>query len=266
MLSFKNINKINRYERNLVYGYVRRLQKVIKHQIPYIIDCICLLFFYEMDQFGKTKMDQFGYYSKFGAMNIMHTEYSSKFLYQWIFKCSPESVKGLVIGITDSTNPHWFLSHHEHHVAWTRTGLVFKTNYKPSQTDETEHYIRNYRTENRYRNRRNWILPNDEIIISIDIKEKLLEYVISRDGELQYEDMDIPIIFEKKNHKYRIAAYCRTEMNIELTAFKKIVRTSGKNYAYELILRQIERNEERQNWINKYLNKYYPIPGMIQDK
>ena len=265
-LPFKNIRKINTFEKNLVYGYVRRIQKSIEYQIPYVINAICLLFFYEMDQFGKTKVsddDDNKRCSIFGTMNIMHTEYSSNFLYQWKFKFGSKT-EGILIGITNSINVHWFESRYEHHIGLSSCGMVLKTNY-PSKTHPEEHYVGNYcipiaeefdLTHNNMRpNRKQCILPNDEIIISMDIKEKVMEYAIRSHGcrKFKYGMTDIPIIFERKDDKYRIAvAYlCETGMDIELIAFNKIVRTSGKIKAKEPILHQIIRNQ-RKNEIKHY--------------
>lgn len=267
-LCFKNIKKINNFEKNLVYGYVRIIQKLIEYQIPYVINGICLLFFYEMDQFGKTKVSNDDERIKkrcsiFGTMNIMHTEYSSNFLYQWKFKFGTKT-EGVLIGITNSTTVHWFESRYEHHIGLSSCGMILKTE-NPSKTCPEEHYVGNYCTpiaeefaltpNNTGPNRKQCILPNDEIIISMDVKEKLMEYAIRSHGcrKFKYGMTGIPIIFERKDDKYRIAvAYlCETGMDIELIAFNKIVRTSGKIKAKESILHQIIRNQ-RKNKIKHY--------------
>ena len=215
-LCFKNIKKINNFEKNLVYGYVRIIQKLIEYQIPYVINGICLLFFYEMDQFGKTKVSNDDERIKkrcsiFGTMNIMHTEYSSNFLYQWKFKFGTKT-EGVLIGITNSTTVHWFESRYEHHIGLSSCGMILKTE-NPSKTCPEEHYVGNYCTpiaeefaltpNNTGPNRKQCILPNDEIIISMDVKEKLMEYAIRSHGcrKFKYGMTGIPIIFERKDDK-----------------------------------------------------------------
>ena len=258
MLPFKNINKINKYDKNTVHGYIRRIQRLLEDQvIPLVVNSICLSFFYVTDQFGTNvkkemmvnedgtiiTMKEFGINlftgayngcSCFGMMDIMNGEYFSKFIYQWRFEYYMDPIlfrqgsmkEDVIIGIADSPNVDWYKSDYGHHVALSSYGCLYKTKYIPSQTCQTELYSQNI-TE--FYGADKWILPKDEIIINIDIKEEKMEYIVIRadttiDG---YHFKDIPIKFLCGNHKYRIAVYCQgIGMSTKLIKFNKIARTS----------------------------------------
>ena len=263
MLPFQNIDKINRYDKNTVHGYVRRAQKLFEYQIPLVIDFICLLFFYETDQFEKNvkriyETDQFEMNvnehgtiisirevginsftsayngcSCFGTMNIMNGEYLSKFIYQWrfeyyidpmLYKSNINMKDDVVIGITDLPNVDWYKSDHGHHIALSSYGCLYKTEYVNTKTGlDSQKNIVECYGVD------NWIFPKDEIIINIDIKEKKMEYIIVRNegGEDGYHFEDVPIKFLCKDHKYRMAIYCQgIGMTVKLVEFNKITRTS----------------------------------------
>ena len=253
MLPFKNIDKINTCDKNAVHGYVRRVQKLLKDQlIPLVINSMCLLYFYETDRFGtdvpkqmmvnedgtmvtmlKPIINSFtGAYngcSCFGMMDIMNGEHFSKFIYQWRFAYYPDPILSrhmgihilrddvIIIGITDSPNIDWYKSDSGHHIALSSDGYLYQTAYISSRTK---------------RNRELYspcLFPNDQMIINIDIKEKKMKYSIVRANTIdEFKPLEaIPIKFLCRNHKYRMAVYCRgTKLNIKLIKFNKIVRTS----------------------------------------
>ena len=112
MLSTKNILKkvsdINRRDQSTVFGFIRRIQRLIKNKhIPLVIEYICLLFFYETDRINDSKItikSTFIFSMRYGMMHILDNEYSRKFLYQWRFKyCNnnKDTKSILQFGITD---------------------------------------------------------------------------------------------------------------------------------------------------------------------
>ena len=142
MLSFKNIPKINIFDKSVVYGYIRRIETLIESKlIPLVINYICLLYFYESDEFGYGRKKicftedegKTGYVSVkvprvdllngdnanctcYGMMDIAHNEYSSKFLYQWRFKATKNKKRvhtlgqsKVQLGITD-VHRHFYTS------------------------------------------------------------------------------------------------------------------------------------------------------------
>ena len=54
LLPFNRIGNINRLDRNTIYGYIREAETSMNHiaHVPIMINNICLLFYYEFDQFG----------------------------------------------------------------------------------------------------------------------------------------------------------------------------------------------------------------------
>lgn len=258
MLPFKNIDNINTHDKNAVHGYVRRVQKLLKDQlIPLVINSICLLYFYETDQFGtdvpkqmmvnedgtmvtmlKPIINSFtGAYngcSCFGMMDIMNDEHFSKFIYQWRFAYYRDPIlsrhmgihitRDVIIGITDSPNLDWYKSDSGHHIALSSNGYLYQTAYISSRTKRTELY-----SQNRTELYSVCLFPKDEMIINIDIKEKKMKYSIVRANTIdEFKPFEaIPIKFLCRNHKYRMAVYCQgIGMNIKLIKFNKIVRTS----------------------------------------
>ena len=240
MSLLKKVRNINKYDKKLVQGYIRRIQGLIsKQQIPLVIDYICLLFFCEMDRYGKKVFESIHqhnpgepYCSWFGIMDIMHTEYSSNFLYQWRFKYHTAENGGftnsdIIIGITNSSHAHWFNSRCGHHIGLTNGGILYKTVYRSSKINKSELYLQDVKLASHAFGKR-WMCNNDEIIMTVDVKKKLMKYVIKRtDGKKEYWWWNIPISFQGKDHKYRMAvAYCYYLASVELIEFNKIVATS----------------------------------------
>ena len=282
MLSFRNIGEINRFDRDTVYGYIKRVQKLIKSQnIPVAIQYICLLFFYEIDQFTEDGTINLlaGYdgCSYFGMMDITNSEYLSNFICQWRFEyyTDPDKYRpitgfintNVIIGITDSSNVHWYASNYGHHIALSKYGDLYQTKYMPSQSCETEYYTRNTIESLGIQK---WIYAKDQIIISMDIKEKKMEYVLRSDGIDRYCIRDISIMFPSKNHKHRMAVYCQgIGMKVKLIKFNKIIRTSGKIHPNEQIQDQIERIQ-CEEWLIEKVAEYKAkqkqgLPGFEED-
>ena len=242
MSLLKKVRNINKYDKKIVQGYIRRIQGLIsRQQIPLVIDYICLLFFCEMDRYGKKVFESIHqhnpgepYCSWFGIMDIMHTEYSSNFLYQWRFKYHTAENGGftnsdIIIGITNSSHAHWFNSRCGHHIGLTNAGNLYKTAYLLSKMCKNELYLGETEVMGDKPVKR-WMCNNDEIIMTVDVKKKLMNYVIKRtDGTKEYwwNAVNIPITFQGKDQKYRMAvAYCYYLGSVELIEFNKIVTTS----------------------------------------
>ena len=241
MLSTRNILKkvsdINRCDQHTVFGFIRRIQRLVKNKrIPLVIEYICLLFFYETDRFGDSKITIKSRFSMmYGMMHILDNEYSRKFLYQWRFKyCNnnKDTKSILQFGITDEGDSRKLFWNYRIRLStdgrvWKFTPMV-KINYVPNLE--------------KWNSRSKWILSNDEIIMSMDIEKKKMEYVIQR-GTYFYCLPDISIEFPTPNQKYRMFVLHRgqdKEIEIKLTAFTKVPRTSDKTHK-ELIKDQIER-------------------------
>lgn len=285
MLSFKNIPKINICDKSIVYGYIRRIQTLIESKlIPLVINYICLLYFYESDEFGygrkkicftedegktryvSVKVPRVDLLNGdnanctcYGMMDIAHNEYSSKFLYQWRFEYSDKyameiiHIPDIIIGITDSPNVQWYDSNNGHHIGLSNCGEIYTTVYMPSQTCKDEHYLnsKEKKTHKRYLpGSCYYIFPHDELIVNIDITAKQMEYVIKRydTNRLIPLPNKYPILFENTDHKYRMVAhYCGTGISVKLIEFKKICRTLPRRDEHESILNQIQRIEHDES-------------------
>ena len=131
MLPLKRVHNINRYDKHTVFGYIKRIQKLMKKkQIPLVIDQLCLLFYYEFDQFHP-KSSRNGLRHT-GMMDIVNNEYTRKFLYQWRFKYYNDKsqltpLKFQWIGITELIGGSAHIWRHR--IGLQRGGLIFK--YKP---------------------------------------------------------------------------------------------------------------------------------------
>lgn len=265
MISLKNlvrhIKKINRYERSIVRAFVNIIGRTIHSQtIPLVLEYICLLFFYETDAFGESIEKPLRFqgscrrYSRFGKMDIMNTEYLAGFLYQWRFKYDCDAAfhiykdSDVVFGITDQPSKmEWYNSNDGHHIGLCKYGYLYKTQSKSSKTNKTT-----VTDMSKLKCRRRWVMPNDEMIINIDIKAKKMEFVIMRDANIHFKLPDIPIVFASKDHKYRIVVYCEGKgISVELSKFNKIVRASEKIDKDELILDHMKRIESEQKKIIK---------------
>ena len=55
---FKKIKSINQWEKDLVIGYTKQAQRLMKHnQIPMAISYLCLVYHYEYDYFHECEDD-----------------------------------------------------------------------------------------------------------------------------------------------------------------------------------------------------------------
>ena len=247
MLPTKNILKkvsdINRRDQSTVFGFIRRIQRLIKNKhIPLVIEYICLLFFYETDRFYPESTIRYPDFAMLGMMDILDNAYSRKFLYQWRFKANKNKKRvhtlgesEVQLGITD-VHRHFYTSS-ERTIKLTSNGNM--CSYGPGQTLSETAIRKNVEKWNSSSTR---ILFNDEIIMSMDIEKKKMEYVIQR-GTYVYCFPDISIEFPAPNQKYRMFVLHRgqdKEIEIKLTAFTKVPRTSDKTHN-ELIKDQIER-------------------------
>ena len=252
MICLKNIHKINRYDKDTVRGYINRIEKKYKQRIPLVIQYICLVFYYEKDEFGKRiECMKERRYSHFGMMDIMNTDYLSQFLYQWRFKyyrdhCNnlKHKVRGasdVIFGITDQSNKLEWYNSKGYHIGFCKYGYLYQTKHDP-RTPVHKLEV----TDMAYlKKRRRWIMPNDEMIISLDIKAKKMGFVIKRDSKIHFEETNIPIVFAYKDQKYRIAVHCDGKgINVELIEFTKIVRTAEKIDKEKVILNQIESEQK----------------------
>ena len=235
---FKKVSDINRCDQDTVFGFIRRIQRLVKNKrIPLVIEYICLLFFYETDRFGDSKITIKSRFSMmYGMMHILDNEYSRKFLYQWRFKyCNnnKDTKSILQFGITDEGDSRKLFWNYRIRLStdgrvWKFTPMV-RINYVPNLE--------------KWNSRSKWILSNDEIIMSMDIEKKKMEYVIQRSEDSYYFYDNISIEFPTPDQKYRMFV-CHhgkdNEIKIKLTAFIKVPRTSDKTHK-ELIKDQIER-------------------------
>ena len=233
MLPLKRVRNINRYDKHTVFGYIKRIQKLMKKkQIPLVIDQLCLLFYYEFDQFHpKSSIHP---PRIIGMMDIVNNEYSRKFLYQWRFKYEalPCQFNPLWIGITKTSD-----TYPQCNIAIERNGKLYSgCNLKrmPQEIEMTANLTK-------WHNSKKEILSCDEIILSIDIKAAKMEFVIQRGGAYYFYP---PLsIYFSKDQKYRVFTdYWFKDINVKLIAFNKIVRTSTRN-DNELIRDQIRRIE-----------------------
>lgn len=275
MLSFKNISKINRHDKNVVYGCIRRIETLIEKQIPLVIHYMCLLFYYELDQFEYGRKEicineeavQYGEEPKYSCdriprnnlsngdnancscyciMDIMHNEYSSRFLYQWKFEYDDRysipiiHAADIIIGITDSSNVKWYNSNYGHHIGLSNCGEIYRTIYWPSKTCKNECYSKNTKT---FLDKDHYIYPGDEITINIDIKEKTMEYILKKqDTNIESRIVNLPIVFLSRNHKYRMVTYYTgVGISVKLTEFNKVPRS-------------LERLDDKE-WINNHIKR-----------
>ena len=241
----KKVSDINRCDQNTVFGFIRRIQRLIKNKhIPLVIEYICLLFFYETDRFyPESTSIRHPDFAMLGMMDILDNAYSRKFLYQWRFKANKNKKRvhtlgesEVQLGITD-VHRHFYTSS-ERTIKLTSNGNM--CSYGPGQTLSRTNRPKNVEKWNSSSTR---ILFNDEIIMSIDIEKKKMEYVIQRSEDSYYFYDNISIEFPTPDQKYRMFV-CHhgkdNEIKIKLTAFIKVPRTSDKTHK-ELIKDQIER-------------------------
>ena len=249
-MSTHNNDNLHKHDKKTVYAYISGIQRLIRNQqIPLGINDICLLFFHQLDQFeNKTRVCNTGnssyWYPCFGRMDIMDSKDSSQFLYQWRFKWNRtiQSVSNpsMMIGITAAPNLYWT----QNRICLGEYGYLYKSNWMTAQYKAID------RGKYDIQNLRNWnsldrsIIPEAEIIMSLDIKENSMEFVVRR-GECWYSITNISIRFPYKHLKYRMFVYYEGKvMDIDLIGFNKVRRTSGKIDERELILDQIKRNQQ----------------------
>lgn len=250
LLPFNRIGNINRLDRNTINGYIREAETSMNHNgpVPLMINTICLLFYYEFDQFGIcgrymtikqagtavtiNDKDRNGC-SCYGTMDIINNQHFKAFLYQWTFKYergedydkaenlfhknSDDPYSALAIGITDDahdvnidhSNVHWFEAKYNFHVALSEYGDMYRTKFLRSESCKTEKYSQDTFKE-LGKGTSTWLWPGDEIIICLDMKEKMMEYRIHRECPemfASYSVTKIAVKFPSNNTKYRIAVF-----------------------------------------------------------
>lgn len=248
----KAVQKVNKYDKYTVNAYINEIQRssILKHSIPLVINELCLSFYHQTDAFEDRKRihtynGKTYWYPYFGTMDIMADIHSSKFLYQWKFKWenSLTPILGdsiIKIGITSAPNIMCL----NHCIALSRYGYLYKAHdmsmWKMGEYDIQN--LRNWNGRDYEGNLDRMILPGDEIIMSLDIKENMMEYVVRR-GKHHYCITNILIRFLYKDLRHRMFVYYEGEvMDIQLIGFNKVPRLSTKN-EQESILDQIKRIE-----------------------
>ena len=246
MSPHNNIDKIHKDDKKIVYAYISRIQRLFRNQqIPLEINDMCLSFLHRLDYFQNTvRLYNSYWYPCFGRMDIMDTKDSSQFLYQWRFKWHKTmqsiSNSSLMIGITAAPNHMWS----QFSISLGKYGYLYKSEYMGQIKTSPKYDIQNLRNWNSL-NRE--IVPGAEIIMSLDIKQNSMEYVV-RTGERWYSITNIAIRFPHKQLKYRMFVYYEgAKMDIDLIECKKVPRTSGKIDEEELILDQMNRIEHDES-------------------
>ena len=118
----KKIHAINQLDKDVVIGYAKNVQKLLKtQQIPMAITYLCLLYFYETDYFYKAGMmmnindkgdilEALQQSTCYGKLDIGYHLHFNKLILSWTFKIiqfSPLSRNSLCIGIDSSNRRHY---------------------------------------------------------------------------------------------------------------------------------------------------------------
>ena len=220
---FKKIKSISQWEKDLVIGYTKEAQKLVRpNQIPMAISYLCLVYYYQYDYFDKCDDDALeinqqkdtvtvvqeieGIGTVYGNMYIMETK--PPIIYSWTFETSATPV-GMemvpMVGISDSTEPiHW--SDYGENVDW----FVFygKSNQIDSQSNgEHATTFKDYGT---FKN-------GDNIKMEINTKKQTVRYYINeKDQGIAFENID----FRTKKFKFIVMIH-RKDYKVKLIDFSK---------------------------------------------
>ena len=208
---FKKIKSINQWEKDLVIGYTKKAQKLVKpNQIPTAISYLCLVYYYQYDYFvfGGNKIDGIHINDKNDTVTVIDDGVGSSYvygimsisdeiplIYRWTFKLlnkGEEFYNDLAIGISNETD-----SEHDYY-------RIFSQGEKDS-LDSLAEYAQ-------------LLNSGDVIIMEVNVKNGEMRYYVNdKDHGIAFENID----FKKNKYKMEICVGDKG-FEIKLIDFTKI--------------------------------------------
>lgn len=244
-MSFNRISKINQIDKDIVHGYIRRSWNSFKHlNIPIAINHICLIFFYEFDHFAECGLNMDINDKKdivtntggrgstcYGALLIANDDYSTRFIYQWEFVVLPYTIPEesgfITIGVIEHNcknfgRKNFATSSHNFHIAVLDDGVISHTEWYDSIGDGKELYptpVFSHFSGGAYG-------QNDVITITLDMKEKDIEFVIKdKDGFFLAGAQVNEVKFDADVWKYRVAIFLDDlGASVKMSRFDKVIQ------------------------------------------
>ena len=232
---FKKIKAINQIDKDVVIGYTKNAQNILKpQQIPMAITYLCLLYFHQTDYFYKAgkmmKINDKGDILEviqqcttdnrstcYGNLDIGFHSHFNKLILSWTFKIvqCPWLRKVLCIGIDSSKRRHYdsFFADYNDPLcqktlfyAVTHQGCMYTVNGKKlKERKEMERLVA-----------REWG-QGDTIRMELNAEEKQLRYFVN--------GLDMGIVFDipfRENTAYNLAVFAGDkDTKIQLLCFEK---------------------------------------------
>ena len=233
----------------LVYGYVRRIEKAIKRQIP--TDCYqgCYCYGREHDVFAECGhmieindeqdlIENIGVRggNSYGLLGIKKTPYTSAFIYQWRFKIidhvfGGNGRTGIAIGIAEShyncvASRFYGYDYRMWHWSVTYDGYIRRT--EPHHRYKTRKVLVSGTTHRAFFMKFN---KNDEVVMKLVPKTELLEVAVhDKRGSFQKRTV-AKIRFTGVDTEYRLAVYIsQLGARMKLMCFEKLLEKDGNYY------------------------------------
>ena len=222
---FKKIKFISQWEKDLVIGYSKEAQQLVKpNKIPIAISYLCLLFYYESDNFTTSTEDSTTTATTLKATDkvakvfgnqILYSYLNTQFdklplLFEWTFKVKSkddnddnDNLKGCVIGITTAGEPSDIFE--------------YEKSFNISNTGHIRVHVR-MRNFGEYE----YSVPfgyDDQVTMTYNNQNKIFKFKIN--GQCQGKAFNISTSNTGRKYEYKMAAQINAGDTIELTRFSK---------------------------------------------